>query len=138
MQVDKGKDVKVSYTSKVFLHHEPKHNSDAAAKEVTSCINNKTKRSSRCGAVEPGEAEAIQETEQRLDKIRRGLQEKESQEQEQLKVRQVEAEQELEELKKRREARRRVREEEERRREEEEQQRLAKEEVSTTHGNTHI
>lgn len=78
---------------------------------------------------EPEEAEAILETEQRLEKIRLSFQQKESQELEQLKHRQAEAEQELEELKRRREERRRVREEEERRREEEEQQRLAKEEV---------
>lgn len=80
-------------------------------------------------STEPEEAEAILETEQRLEKIRQSLQQKESQELEQLRHRQAEAEQELEELKRRREERRRVREEEERRREEEEQQRLAKEEV---------
>ncbi|KAM7415314.1 hypothetical protein PAMA_019914 [Pampus argenteus] len=128
-EMEKRKEVKVSYTSKVFLHQEPKHNNsnrDAVDEEVTSYINNKTKRSPR--AVESGEAEAILETEQRLEKIRRGLQEKESQELEQLRHRQAEAEQELEKLKRRREERRRVREEEERRREEEEQQRLAKEE----------
>ncbi|KAM7397290.1 hypothetical protein PAMP_020274 [Pampus punctatissimus] len=128
-EMEKRKEVKVSYTSKVFLHQEPKHNNssrDAADEEVTSYINNKTKRSPR--TVESGEAEAILETEQRLEKIRRGLQEKESQELEQLRHRQAEAEQELEKLKTRREERRRVREEEERRREEEEQQRLAKEE----------
>lgn len=81
-------------------------------------------------AAEPEESEAILETEQRLEKIRRSLQEKESQEMEQLRQRQAEAEQELEELKRRREERRQVRQEEERRREEEEQQRLAKEEVT--------
>lgn len=80
-------------------------------------------------STEPEEAEAILETEQRLEKIRQSLQQKESQELEQLRYRQAEAEQELEELKRRREERRRVREGEERRREEEEQQRLAKEEV---------
>lgn len=84
-------------------------------------------------AAEPEDSEAILETEQRLEKIRRGLQEKESQELEQLRQRQVEAEQELEQLKRRREERRRAREEEERRREEEEQQRLAREEVSKHH-----
>lgn len=81
--------------------------------------------------MEPEEADAILETEQRLEKIRQSLQQKESQELEQLRHRQVEAEQELEELKRRREGRRRVREEEERRREEEEQQRLTKEEVTS-------
>ncbi|XP_030587407.1 non-muscle caldesmon isoform X2 [Archocentrus centrarchus] len=128
-EVEKRKEVKVSYTSKVFLHQEPKHsnsNGNAANEEVTSFIT-KTKRSTG-RAVEPEEAEAILETEQRLEKIRRSLQEKESQEMEQLRQRQAEAEQELEELKRRREERRQVRQEEERRREEEEQQRLAKEE----------
>ncbi|KAM4572456.1 uncharacterized protein lsp1a [Odontesthes bonariensis] len=128
-EAEEMKEVKASYTSKVFLRQEPKHstyNSNAAAEEVTSHIN-KTKRSSS-RAVEPGEAEAILETEQQLEKIGWGLQEKESQELEQLRHRQAEAEQELEELKRRREERRRVREEEERRREEEEHQRLAKEE----------
>ncbi|XP_070763407.1 non-muscle caldesmon isoform X2 [Enoplosus armatus] len=128
-EVEKRKEVKISYTSKVFLHQEPKHsnaNGDASKEEATSYMNNKTKRSTR--AVEPEEAEAILETEQRLEKIRQSLQQKESQGLEQLRHRQAEAEQELEELKKRREERRRVREEEERRREEEERQRLTKEE----------
>ncbi|XP_041852734.1 non-muscle caldesmon [Melanotaenia boesemani] len=127
-EVEKGKEVKVSYTSKIFLRQEPKHssfNGDGATEEVTSYINKKN-GSSR--AVEREEAEVILETEQRLEKIRRSLQEKESQELEQLKHRQAETEQELEELKRRREERRRVREEEERRREEEEHQRLVKEE----------
>ncbi|XP_033489995.1 uncharacterized protein lsp1a isoform X1 [Epinephelus lanceolatus] len=129
-EVEKRKEVKISYTSKVVLHQEPKHsntNGDATKEEVTSYKNNKTKHSTSRG-VEPEEAEAILETEQRLEKIRQSLQQKECQELEQLRHRQVEAEQELEELKRRREERRRVRVEEERRREEEEQQRLAKEE----------
>ncbi|XP_024911844.1 non-muscle caldesmon isoform X2 [Cynoglossus semilaevis] len=123
---EKRKEIKVSYTSKVFLHQEPKLiNTDGAAatEEVTPHVS-KTKSKT----TEPEEAEAILETEQRLEKIRRSLQVKENQELEQLKHRQAEAEQELVELKKRREERRMVREEEERRREEEEKQRLAKEE----------
>ncbi|XP_005950668.1 non-muscle caldesmon [Haplochromis burtoni] len=133
-EVEKRKEVKISYTSKVFLHQEPKHsnsNGNAANEEVTSFIT-KTKRSTISAvcsrAAEPEESEAILETEQRLEKIRWSLQEKESQEMEQLRQRQAEAEQELEELKRRREDRRQVRQEEERRREEEELQRLAKEE----------
>ncbi|XP_053742292.1 non-muscle caldesmon isoform X1 [Synchiropus splendidus] len=124
-------EMKVSYTSKVFLQQAPKHNAsngNMADEELTSCSNTKSKRSNCSRTAEQGEAEAILETEQRLEKIRRGLQEKESQEMEQLKHRQAEAEQELEELKRRREARRRVREDEERQREEEEQLRQAKEE----------
>lgn len=122
--------MKISYTSKVFLQQEPKHNNTngkATNEEVMSHMKSKTKwTNSR--TVEPEESEAILETEQRLEKIRQSLQHKESQELEQLKHRQVEAEQELEELKKRREERRHVRAEEERRRQEEEQHRLAKEE----------
>ncbi|XP_041651568.1 non-muscle caldesmon isoform X2 [Cheilinus undulatus] len=126
-EVEKRKEVKISYTSKVFVQQEPKHsNGDATSEEVMSYTKNKTKRSSRSS--DPEESEAILETEQRLEKIRQGLQQKESQELEQLRHRQAEAEQELEELKRRREDRRRVREEEERRRQEEEQHRLAKEE----------
>ncbi|XP_040894906.1 non-muscle caldesmon isoform X2 [Toxotes jaculatrix] len=129
-EAEKRKEVKVSYTSKVFLHQEPKHsnaNGDATNEEVASYTSNKTKRPTS-KATEPEEAEAVLEAEQSLEKIRRSLQVKESQELEQLRHRQAEAEQELDELKKRREERRRVRKEEERRREEEEQQRLAKEE----------
>ncbi|XP_026167116.1 non-muscle caldesmon isoform X2 [Mastacembelus armatus] len=128
-EVETRKEVKVSYTSKVFLQQEPKHsssNGDTADTELTSHIGKTRKSTSR--AMEPEEAEAILETEQRLEKIRRSLQVKESQELEQLRHRQAEAEQELEELKRRREERRRLREDEERRRVEEEQQRLAKEE----------
>ncbi|XP_047189155.1 lymphocyte-specific protein 1 isoform X4 [Scophthalmus maximus] len=116
-EVGKRKEVKVSYTSKVFLHQQPKHsnsNGDATNEEVASHINSKTKRSTR--AMEPEEAEAILETEQCLEKIRRGFQVKESQK--------------LEQLKSRREDRHRVREEYEHQREEEEQQRLAKEEIT--------
>ncbi|XP_073328966.1 uncharacterized protein lsp1a isoform X1 [Pagrus major] len=128
-EVERRKEVKISYTSKVVLQQEPKHNSanrDTTSEEVTSYMNKTRRSSSR--AKEPEEAQAILETEQRLEKIRQSLQQKESQELEQLRHRQAEAEQELEELKRRREERRRVRGEEERRREEEEQLRLAKEE----------
>ncbi|XP_047451419.1 non-muscle caldesmon [Mugil cephalus] len=131
IEAEKKKEVKVSYTSKVFLHQEPKpssSNSNVSTEEVTSHTNKTIRLSNFSRAVEPGEAEAILETEHRLEKIRRGLQEKESHEMEQLRHRQAEAEQELEELKRRREERRRVREEEERQRELEEQQRLVKEE----------
>ncbi|XP_048112111.1 non-muscle caldesmon [Alosa alosa] len=80
-----------------------------------------------------GEEAPLLETEQKLEKIRRSHQEKESQELEHLRQKQVEAEAELEELQKRRELRRRVREEEEHRKEEEEQQRQAKEEEERRH-----
>ncbi|KAM7003441.1 uncharacterized protein lsp1a [Tautogolabrus adspersus] len=129
-EVEKRKEVKISYTSKVFLQQELKHsnaNGDATNQEVMSHMRSKTKRTTS-RSMEPEESEAILETEQRLEKIRQSLQQKESQGLEQLRRRQAEAEQELEELKRRRGERRRVREEEERRRQEEEQQRLAKEE----------
>ncbi|MCI4381708.1 hypothetical protein PGIGA_G00255040 [Pangasianodon gigas] len=127
------KEVKVSYTSKVFLQQDrtPSTNSeDPAGEEVTTHLL-KTRKTTRIigqGLESKEQAGASLETEQKLEKIRRSHQEKESQELEQLRQRQAEAEVELEELKKRREERRRVREEEERRKEEEEQHRLAKEE----------
>ncbi|XP_076027962.1 uncharacterized protein lsp1a isoform X2 [Genypterus blacodes] len=128
-EAEKRKEMKVSCTSRVFLHQEPKLsniNGEAAQEEVTSSIHSRMRKVSRAADAE--KAEDILETEQRLEKIRRSHQEKESQELEQMRHRQVEAEQELEELKRRREDRRRVRVEEERLREEEELQRLAKEE----------
>ncbi|XP_027870681.1 non-muscle caldesmon [Xiphophorus couchianus] len=125
----KKKELKVSYTSKVFLCQKPKHNSQKsgpACQEVTSVMNQKS-RSSR-QFVELEKAKPFLEAEQRLERIRQSLQEKESQELEQIRHRQFEAEQELEELKTRRKERRRAREEEERQREDEEKQQLAAEE----------
>ncbi|XP_029910298.1 non-muscle caldesmon [Myripristis murdjan] len=131
-EVEKRREVKVSYTSKVFLQQDARDNNtngDADEEDVTSYVHNKTKRSSSRGMeAEEAEEAAEAEAEQRLEKIRRSHQQKESQELLELRHRQAEAEQELEELKRRREERRRVREEEERRRDEEEQQRLAREE----------
>ncbi|XP_026870970.2 non-muscle caldesmon isoform X2 [Electrophorus electricus] len=130
---EKRKDIRVSYTSKVVLQQDRvpgAYNKGPAGEEVTSQLF-KTRVTTRIvgQAPEPREqAEAGLETEQRLEKIRRIHQERESQELEQLRQRQVEAEVELEELKRRREERRRFREEEERKREEEEQHRMAKEE----------
>ncbi|KAM6937926.1 uncharacterized protein lsp1a [Xenentodon cancila] len=127
-EVEGKKGVKVSYTSKAFRLQEPKPTtsiSNVATVEVMS--HAKTNRAIR-GTVGPDEEETILEKDHRLGKIHRSLREKESQGLDQLKHRQAEAEQELEELMSRREERRRVRQEEERQREEEEQQRLAKEE----------
>ncbi|KAK2834361.1 hypothetical protein Q7C36_015062 [Tachysurus vachellii] len=127
------KEVKVSYTSKVFLQQDRTpntHSEDPAGEEVTSLLlqTRKTARIIGQGSELKEQAGGNLETEQKLEKIRRSHQEKESQELEQLRQRQAESEMELEELKKRREERRKLREEEERRKEEEEQQRLAKEE----------
>ncbi|XP_035252155.1 non-muscle caldesmon isoform X1 [Anguilla anguilla] len=140
MAKEKRKEVKVSYTSKVFLSQEVKHfngNGEAAGEEVTSHLL-KTIRplrsASQGGAQDPEEdAEVFLETEQKLEKFRRSHQEKESQELELLRQKQAESEAELEELKKRREERRKIREEEERRREEEEYQRQLKEEKERRH-----
>ncbi|KAK3526579.1 hypothetical protein QTP70_030718 [Hemibagrus guttatus] len=128
------KEVKVSYTSKVFLQQDrtpTSHSEDPCGEEVPSHLFKTRKTTSRIigqGSELREQPGANLETEQKLEKIRRSHQEKESQELEQLRQRQAEAEVELEELKKRREERRKLREEEERRKEEEEQQRLAKEE----------
>ncbi|KAM4554362.1 uncharacterized protein lsp1a [Fundulus diaphanus] len=126
---EKKKEMKVSYTSKVFLCQEPKHNSpktDAASEVATSSVNRMERTSRR--PVESEEVKPFLEAEQRLEKIRHSLQEKESQELKQIRDRQSEAEQELEQLKRRREERRQAREEEERQREQEEKQQLAIEE----------
>ncbi|XP_067236361.1 non-muscle caldesmon isoform X1 [Chanodichthys erythropterus] len=130
---EERKEMKVSYTSKVFLQQDkiPNGNGETASEEMTSHLV-KTKRSpSRTAVVDQAfeskkDMHAGLETELKLEKIRRSQQEKESQEMEHLRQRQAEAELELEELKKKREERRKAREDEERRREEEEQQKLAK------------
>ncbi|XP_067291840.1 non-muscle caldesmon isoform X2 [Pseudorasbora parva] len=131
---EERKEVKVSYTSKVFLQQDrlPNGNGEPATEEMTSHLA-KTKRSPRTVDVDQAfetkkHMHAGLETELKLEKIRRSHQEKESQEMEHLRQRQAEAELELEELKKKREERRKAREEEERRREEEEQQKIAKKE----------
>ncbi|CAM4735110.1 unnamed protein product [Leuciscus chuanchicus] len=132
---EERKEVKVSYTSKVFLQKDrtPNGNGEVSAEEITSHLI-KTKRSpSRTVDVDQAfetkkDMHAGLETELKLEKIRRSHQEKESQEMEHLRQRQAEAELELEELKKKREERRKAREEEERRRDEEEQQKTAKQE----------
>ncbi|XP_034033218.1 non-muscle caldesmon [Thalassophryne amazonica] len=122
-EVDQREDVKVSYTSKVFLQQEPKFvintNEEASGHMTSYQNNNKTKRSKR--AVQQEEAEPILQPAQRPEKIQ---QEKEIQEQ----LRHRQEEQELEELKRRREERRHVREEEEQRRRGEEEQRRRGEE----------
>ncbi|XP_035646621.1 non-muscle caldesmon-like isoform X4 [Oncorhynchus keta] len=131
---EKRKDVKVSYTSQVVLQTEAKHantNGDTAGEEITSYMAKTKLRAPRAvvqvaGVETEEEAEAILEG--KLVKIRRSQAEKENQELELLRHKQAEAEQDLEELKRRREERRQVREREERRSREEEQQRLAKEE----------
>ncbi|RVE71491.1 hypothetical protein OJAV_G00052310 [Oryzias javanicus] len=124
IEVEKRLETKDPYTSKTLKHSI--FNGHSPTSEAMTHLKRANRSSSR--NVEPEEAEAIQEVEQRLERIRHSLQEKESQELEQLRLKQTEAEQELEELKRRREERQKLRKEEERYKEEEEQQRLAKEE----------
>ncbi|XP_037109013.1 non-muscle caldesmon isoform X2 [Syngnathus acus] len=109
----------VSSTSKAFLLEDSE--AVGAQQEVTSLSSNQSKSRN-------GQADAVLEAERRLEKIRLGLQEKESQELEELKRRHARAEQELEELARRKEQRSRLRSQEERRRQDEQRQRLAKEE----------
>ncbi|XP_039503947.1 non-muscle caldesmon isoform X2 [Pimephales promelas] len=131
---EERKEVKVSYTSKVFLQQDrtTNGNEEASAEEITSHLI-KTKRSPRSVNADQAfeskkDMHAGLETELKLEKIRHSHQEKASQEMEHLQQRQAKAELELEELKKKREERRKAREEEERRRDEEEQQKTAKQE----------
>ncbi|XP_049578245.2 non-muscle caldesmon [Syngnathus scovelli] len=109
----------VSSTSKAFLLEDSK--AVGAQQEVTSLSSNQSKSRN-------GQADAVLEAERRLEKIRLGLQEKESRELEELKRRHARAEQELEELARRKEQRSRLRSQEEQRRQDEQRQRLAKEE----------
>ncbi|XP_077373946.1 uncharacterized protein lsp1a isoform X2 [Festucalex cinctus] len=129
-QVADRRQSQVSYTSNVFLLQDSKPVADSAQQEVTSPASDQSK--SRCG--QRSEATPISEAERRLEKIRQGLQEKESQEMEQLKRQHARAEHELEELARRRETRRRLRSEDERRRrlaKEEEERGRMKEEMAT-------
>lgn len=51
LQVERRREVKISYTSKVFLHQEPKPsgtNGDVSTEEVTSYRSNRPKRITRC------------------------------------------------------------------------------------------
>ncbi|KAM9816369.1 lymphocyte-specific protein 1 isoform X2 [Syngnathus typhle] len=109
----------VSSTSKAFLLEDSE--AVGAQQEVTSLSSNQSKSRN-------GQTDAVLEAERRLEKVRLGLQEKESQELEELKRRHARAEQELEELARRKEQRSRLRSQEERRRQDEQRQRLAKEE----------
>ncbi|KAK1159827.1 non-muscle caldesmon-like isoform X2 [Acipenser oxyrinchus oxyrinchus] len=130
---EKDGEVKVSYTSRAFLQQEVIHinsNGNAAEKEVTLHLTSPKRilRTTSQSQVDDDEQDVFTETEQKLEKIRRSHEEKESQEYEWLRQKQAEDKVELEELNKRREERRRLREEEERRQEQEELERQAKEE----------
>ncbi|XP_019737384.1 non-muscle caldesmon-like isoform X2 [Hippocampus comes] len=127
-QVEERQPTRVPSTAKVFLLRDSKADADAGQREVTSRHTGDQSKSKSPRCAERGETEAGLEAERRLEKIRQGLREKESQELEQLKRRHARAEQELEELAGRRELRRRLRSQEERRQQDERRQRLANEE----------
>ncbi|XP_059401773.1 non-muscle caldesmon isoform X2 [Carassius carassius] len=125
---EEKKELKVSYTAKVFLQQDRTPNGNA--EEVTSHLV-KTKRSPRTVDINQAfetkkDMQAGLETELKLEKIRPSHQEKESQEMEQLWQRPAETE--LEELKKKREEQRKARQKEELRREDKEQKKLTKKE----------
>ncbi|XP_067105182.1 caldesmon, smooth muscle-like isoform X2 [Osmerus mordax] len=132
---EKKKEVRISYTSKVFMPQDTRHlnTTGDGVERTTYLVAGKLspRRSSSLadqGDVDGEVADDSLEAEQRLEKIKRSHAEKESQELEELKQRQVLEQQELEELNSRREDRRRLREEEERRMEQEKQHRQMEEE----------
>ncbi|XP_062328194.1 non-muscle caldesmon-like isoform X2 [Osmerus eperlanus] len=132
---EKKKEVRISYTSKVFMPQDTRHlnTTGDGVERTTYLVAGKLSPRSSSSLADQGDvdgevADDSLEAEQRLEKIRRSHAEKESQELEELKQRQVLEQQELEELNSRREDRRRLREEEERRMEEEKQHRQMEEE----------
>ncbi|XP_077453150.1 uncharacterized protein lsp1a isoform X2 [Stigmatopora argus] len=126
-QVEERQPGEVSHTSEDFLFQVSKHDGDTSRQKVSSYPSTQPKsRSPRCS--EQGETSGDVEVERHTEKIRRGLQEKECRELEQLKHRNAQAEHELEELTRRRELRRGLKSEEERRRQDDERLRATKEE----------
>ncbi|KAG2462485.1 LSP1 protein, partial [Polypterus senegalus] len=118
-------------TREAFLQRDvqcKQSNGSAAQEEVEEHEPSSRRTLRHLSLSEEDDQEAMSEAEAKLEKIRRSLEEKESQEYERLRQKQAEAEMELEELQKRREERRRLREEEERRRQLEELERQEKEE----------
>lgn len=130
---EKKKEVKISFTSKVFMPQDTRHlkKTGDGAERTTYLVAGKISPRRSSSLAEQGEvdgevADAFLETEQRLEKIRRGHTMKEQQELEALRQRHPQEQQELEgleELNYKREDRRRLSEEEKLRREEEEQHR---------------
>ncbi|XP_046897718.1 non-muscle caldesmon-like isoform X3 [Hypomesus transpacificus] len=125
---EKTKEVRISYTSKVFMPQDTRHlntTGDGVERTTYLVAGKLSPRSSSSLAdqvdVDGEVADDSLEAERRLEKIRRSHAEKERQELEELKQRQVLEQQELEELNSRRGDRRRLREEEECRMEEEKQ-----------------
>ncbi|XP_026095106.1 non-muscle caldesmon isoform X1 [Carassius auratus] len=123
---EEKKEVKVSYTSKVFLQQD--RTPDGDAEEMTSHLVKTNRSPSRTVDINQAfetkkDMHAGLETELKLEKIRPSHQEKESREMEQRP-----AEAELEELKKKREEQRKARQEEELRREDKQQKKPTKKE----------
>ncbi|XP_038663647.1 non-muscle caldesmon isoform X2 [Scyliorhinus canicula] len=128
----KDDEIKLSHMTEAWTKHSTyeEENNDSTLDKMApyhACRTTKTILSEFPEADEEGELTRL-EAEQKLEQIRRSLDEKENQEYERLRQKGHDAELELEELKKRREERRRLREEEEVRRQQQEQELQAREE----------
>ncbi|XP_048401212.1 non-muscle caldesmon isoform X3 [Stegostoma tigrinum] len=128
----KENEMKTSHTALAWTEHSgyEEENNDMIRDKMAShqgCRTTKTILSEFPETDEDGELTRL-EAEQKLEQIRRSLDEKENQEYERLRQRGHDAELELEELKKRREDRRKLREEEEQRRQQQELELQAREE----------
>ncbi|XP_043561917.1 non-muscle caldesmon isoform X5 [Chiloscyllium plagiosum] len=130
----KDNEVKMSHTATAWTEHScyEEENNDMIQDKMASFHGyraTKTMLSEFPETDEDGELTRL-EAEQKLEQIRRSLDEKENLEYERLRQRGHDAELELEELKKRREDRRKLREEEEQRRQQQELEEQAREEIS--------
>ncbi|XP_043561913.1 non-muscle caldesmon isoform X1 [Chiloscyllium plagiosum] len=128
----KDNEVKMSHTATAWTEHScyEEENNDMIQDKMASFHGyraTKTMLSEFPETDEDGELTRL-EAEQKLEQIRRSLDEKENLEYERLRQRGHDAELELEELKKRREDRRKLREEEEQRRQQQELEEQAREE----------
>ncbi|XP_069754830.1 non-muscle caldesmon isoform X2 [Narcine bancroftii] len=127
----KENDIKLSQTARSWTeHHRFKDENDNVQNKMApyhGFRTTKTILSEHSEIDEDGELARV-EAEQKLEQIRRSLDEKEVQEYERLRQRGHDMELELEELKKKREDRRKVREEEELRRQQQEQELQVREE----------
>ncbi|XP_078076728.1 uncharacterized protein lsp1a isoform X2 [Mustelus asterias] len=128
----KENEVKLSHMTMEWTEHSAydEENNDSTQDKMASYHGYRTTKTILSEFPETDEdAEFTRlEAEQKLEQIRRSLDEKENQEYERLRQKGHDAELELEELKKRREDRRRMREEEEFRRQQQEQELQAREE----------
>lgn len=102
------------------------------------CPSRGSVRSPEVSAVDEQDDAARIEAERKLEELKRRRDDAESEEFERMRQKQLEAEAELEELKKKREERRKVLEEEERQRKQEEAERKAREEVCCIPNPTYV